>query len=73
MGDAATEQLDRAPQDDRRRHAIHVVVAVNRDRFPVGDGGVQPVHGLAHAGQQKGIVELSELGLEEAPGRVGIA
>ena len=31
MDDVGAEQLERAPQDDRRRHAVDVVVAVNGD------------------------------------------
>jgi hypothetical protein len=70
--DAAAEQLDRPPQDDSRRHAVDVVVAMDGDRLGLGDRGEQPIDRLAHAGQQKGIVELCQLGMQKALRRLRI-
>ena len=35
MHDVAAEHLERAPEDDGRRDAVHVVVAVDRDPLPL--------------------------------------
>ena len=45
--DVAAEQLERAPQDDGRRDAVDVVVAVNRDPLAARHGGLEALDRLA--------------------------
>ena len=45
--DVGAEQLEGAAQDDGRRDAVHVVVAVDGDPFLPRDGGHDPIDGHA--------------------------
>ena len=70
VDDVTAEQLERAPQDDRGRDAVDVVVAVDGDALLPGDRRQQAIDGLAHAGQEKRVVQLTEVGGEKPFGGV---
>ena len=53
-------QLQRRLQNDDRRGAVHVVVAIDKDRLAAFDGRAQPLHRNAKAGHQVGRVEVSD-------------
>ena len=72
MGDVGSEQLETAPQDHRRRHAIDVVVAVYGDALAAGDGAKDPVDGRRHVSQSEWVVQVVERGGEKAPGEIGV-
>ena len=61
-----------ARQQRTRRHAIHVVIAINDNPFLRVDGLQNPLHRRQHIRQQEGIAELPELGLEKKPGRLHV-
>ena len=58
-----------------RSHAVHIIVAVNKDRLAGRQGVFDPVRGLVHVGQAKGVMELAEFRPQEGigGGRVGQA
>jgi hypothetical protein len=59
--DVGPEQFQRAPQDDRRGDAVHVVVAVDRDALaPSRSLGQDPLDGGRHVGEQERIVQIGE-------------
>ena len=66
------EQLEAAAQDDRRRHAVHVVVAVNGDPLLPRNRGQDALDGDAHVRKRHRIVQLVERGVEETRGVLGI-
>jgi hypothetical protein len=45
---------------------------VNRNRLAAGDGGEDPIDGLAHPGEQERIVELGQRRRQELPRRRGV-
>ena len=63
MDDVGAEQLEHPPQNDRRRHPVDVVVAVDRDPLPRRDGALQAVDGEREIGEQERIVEVVEPGI----------
>ena len=60
MDDVPAEHLQGAAQDNRRGDAVHVVVAVDGHALLRREGPLDPVHGLAHVGQQHRIVQVVE-------------
>ena len=72
VGDVAAEQFERPPQDDRRGHAVDVVVAVDGNAFAPFERGAEAVDGLAHVGQAERIPQLRQLRVEEALRRLRI-
>ncbi len=73
MRHLAAEQLNRAPQDDRGRDAIDVVVAVDGDALLAGDRGEDTVHCHRHVSQRHRIVQMIERGVKEPRRRLGIS
>ena len=75
IADLGPQQLQAEIEHGGARHAVHVVVAIDHDP-PLGlDDRMDPLGGLAAAGQGLGIVEVRELGVEERAGlgRIGDA
>ncbi len=70
--DVTSEQFQRATQDDRRGHAVDVVVAVDRDPLPALERGAQPIDRGPHVGEAIRVVQLGELRIEEPVGRLGV-
>ena len=77
MGDVVLDvggpgQPQARPQDAGAAHAVDVVVAVNDDLAIIPDRPDDPLGGLDRAGQQLGVVQASQPGLEKRPrsGRV---
>ena len=67
--DVTAEQFQRASQDDRRNHAIDVIIAMDRDSLLSLDRSEQPVDRLRHVGKLEGIVQMVEGGVEKTCGR----
>ena len=63
------EQFERSTQDDRRRDAVHVVIAMHGNAFTARNGRLETCDRLAKSGESEGIVEMIERGREE-PRRV---
>ena len=70
MDDVAAEHLERATEDDGRRDAVDVVVAVNGDPLAAGDGLLEPLDRRRHAGQLERIVQVIQRRVKEPPGEV---
>ena len=70
--DVGAEQLERAPQDDGRRDAVHVVVAVDRDPLLARDRRQDAIDRDAHVGEQHRIVQVIERGIQEASGELRV-
>ena len=58
--DFTVQHLDHAPQDDGRRDAVDIVVAVHGNPFTPRDGGEQAVHAGLQVREQKRVVKLVE-------------
>ncbi len=56
MHDVGAKQLERAAQDDGRRDAVDIVVAVDRNAFLAGNRRHDAVDRHAHVGEQHRIV-----------------
>ena len=69
----AAAQLNRGLEDDDRGRTIHVVVAVNQNRFFVLDGSFDPIDRRLHASHQIRRMQVSKRGSEEALRRFGFA
>ena len=54
--------LDGFLQNDHGYGSVDVVVAVDQDLFSGLDGGLDARDGVAHAGEQQWIVQMSEVG-----------
>ncbi len=63
--DAASRQLDAVPQEGRGRHAVDVVIAVDRDAALRTDGRNDPIGGVRDSRQDFRIVQAGELGVQE--------
>ena len=72
MHDVTAEQLQRASQDDRRNHAVDVIIAMDRDSLSALDCSEQPVDRRRHVGKLEGIEQMVEGGVEKTRGRVGV-
>ena len=59
-------------QEGRRCDAIHIVVTENDERFIGFPGTNKPADGRLHIGQEKGIRESLELGIEKLRGGRGL-
>ncbi len=70
--DVRAEQLQRTPQDDRGRDAVHIVVSMDRDAFLCRDRRHDAVHCNLHVGEQQRIVEMIEHRIQEPQRRLGI-
>ena len=64
--------VEHGEQQRRGRDAVHIVIAHDGHRLLAVAGIEQPGHRLLHAGEQEGIVELIERGLEETLGTGGV-
>ena len=60
VDDVRAEHLERAPQDHRRRDAVAIVIAVDRDAFFPIDGGENPLHRGRHVRKLEWIVQMIE-------------
>ena len=69
----AAEKLQRAAQNDCGRDAVHVVVAVHRDAFPLRQRAADPLDGAIHVGQPHRVEQMLERRLEKPRGRLHIA
>src|SRR5580704_7020860 len=69
----AAGHLDGFLQNDDGHGAVDVVVAVDQNLFFRLDGGFDARNGVPHAGEQQWIVQVSEVGGEEAAGSRRIA
>ena len=70
--DVATEQLEGATQDDGRGDAVDVVVTVDGDALPAGQGPLDALDRARHVGEQERIVEVIEGRREETRRALGI-
>ena len=66
--DVTAEHLDGSLEKDYSDSAVDVVVAIEEDRLPRGDGAFETIDGSGHAEHQEGIVEVRGLGIEEREG-----
>ena len=66
-GDAA-EHFDGGLEQHDGDGAVHVVVAVEKDRLMCGDGALEAIDGGGHAEHEEGIVEVRGFGIEEGEG-----
>ena len=69
VDDVGAEQLERAPQDDRRRDAVDVVVAVDGDPLLPRDRRQDAIDRDAHVGERHRIVQMIERRVQEAAAR----
>ena len=69
----SARHLDGFLQNDNGDRSVDVIVAVNQDLLFGLDGGFDPRHGFPHSGEQERIVQMSQVGHQEAEGGVGIA
>ena len=67
------EQLEGAAQDDGRGHAVHVVVAVDRNPLLARDGAHDPIDRHAHVGQPHRIVQMIERRVQKAARQFRVA
>ena len=67
------EQFEGAAQDDGRRDAVHVVVAVDGDPFFARDGAHDPIDRHAHVGQPHRIVQVIERRVQKSTRELRIA
>ena len=70
--DVAAQQLEGAAQDDGRRDAVDVVVAVDDHALPVRDRRQQPLDGRGQVGEPPRIDQVIERRPQEAGGLVGV-
>ncbi len=70
-GDAAGEFKGLGEQHDAGG-AVHVVVAVDEDRFALADGAGDAFDGRRHVAHGQGIVQFFEGRMEKTPGRFGV-
>ena len=63
--DARAEQFERAPQDDGRRHAVHVVIAVDRNPLLPRDRAHDAIDRDPHVGKRHRIVQMIERRMQE--------
>ena len=68
----SSAEFDRRLQNDDGHRAVHVVVAVNQNRFFALDGGVDAIDGGAQAGHLFGRVQMGKGRGKEARGGFGI-
>ena len=61
------KQFERATQNHRRRHAVHVVVAVDGDAVFRFNCAEDALYGRAHVGQPERVVEILEARRQKAP------
>jgi hypothetical protein len=61
----SAEHLDGGFEKNNGGGAVHVVVAVKKDRLGGGDGPLDALDGSRHAEHQRGVVEVGKLGVEE--------
>ena len=66
-----TDQLECAPENDRRRDAVAVVVAVDGDTLLLVDRAEYPIHRRRHVGEGEGVVQMIERRMEKALRGVG--
>ena len=71
--DGAAEALDGGLEEDDGGGSVYVVVAIDKDWLPRGDGLPDAADGDVHAEHEEGIVELIEAGVEEGGGLLGRA
>ena len=64
--DATSRQFDAVPQQGRGRHAVDVVISVNRDAALRTDGRNDPIGGFRDSRQNFRVVQAGELGVQEA-------
>ncbi len=69
MRDIGAEQFQRPAQDDRRGHAVDVVVAMHDDAFAAGGRRQQTVDGGRQVGHQPRIEKVRQRRAEEAVGQ----
>ena len=60
VNDVGAEQLQRAAKNDRRRDAVAIVIAVNRDAFLPLDRGENPLDRRRHVRELERIVQMIE-------------
>ena len=68
VGCLPARQFNALLEDHYGAGAIHVVVSIKQDTLVVFNGPAQAGHGGVHLGQQPGIVEIGQRGLEETAG-----
>ena len=73
VNDFAAEQLERPPQDDGRRDAVDVIVAMYGDALLAREGLLDPRHRFRHPHQPERVVQVSEAGVQKALGFFRIA
>ena len=75
VADFGPQQFQAEIEHGGARHAVDVVVAVDHDPLFGLDGGMDPLGGLAAAGQGFRVIQVRELGIEEGAGlgRIGDA
>jgi hypothetical protein len=75
MGDMKTglapEHFDGGLKQDNCGCAVHVVVAIEEDRFPAAYGQFKTLDGGRHSQHEEGIVKLVERGVEKGVGLNG--
>lgn len=65
---SASESLDCSFQQHNGRGAIHVIVAVDKDRLLSGDGALNSLDCGAHAEHEIRVVQMVKAGVEESGG-----
>jgi hypothetical protein len=71
--DLGADQLERPPQDHRRRDAVDVVIAMDRDPLFPCDRAQDAIDGWPHVGQPHRIVQVLQPRIQKSRGHLGVA